>query len=149
RVAAALAEAVDGGRGRFDARCPTPDGEDRWWETVVTPVRHPGGRVVCLLATSRDVTELHGYRAADTPEPVEVCLQTSRHEVMTPLHGLRGMAALLRGTPLSPDQRAMLNSICASADALTAALAGEAEPEPAPGAELVAAPADGAPLQVL
>ncbi|MBU2292476.1 MAG: response regulator [Alphaproteobacteria bacterium] len=50
-------EAARAGRvGRFDAFCPTAKGSPRWWLTVVSPVRDQDGRVVRLLATSRDVT---------------------------------------------------------------------------------------------
>ena len=33
------------------------------------------------------------------------------HEVRTPLNGVLGMAELLSGTPLAPDQRCMLETI--------------------------------------
>lgn len=54
---AALQTARDGGVGRFTAFCPTATGRPRWWLTVVSPVREEGGRIIRLLATSRDVTQ--------------------------------------------------------------------------------------------
>lgn len=55
-LAAALVEARRGGVGHFTAQCPTAKGRIRWWQTSVSPVRDVTGKVVRLLATSRDVT---------------------------------------------------------------------------------------------
>lgn len=54
---AALEDAREGGVGRFTGLCPTVTGRPRWWLTIVSPVKDETGRVVRLLATSRDVTD--------------------------------------------------------------------------------------------
>lgn len=150
RVTAALTAAAAGRTGRFEARCPTSAGADRWWETVVTPVSAAGGRIVCYLATSRDITELHGFRTAGaTPAPAAVRLDSIQHDLLTPLHGLRGMIALLRGTPLNAEQQAMLNSVCASADALATALDVEEEPVAAAAPDVAGRTTAGRAPQVL
>ena len=57
KVAEALVRARAGLTTRFDGRCPTLEGRDRWWEVQVRPVR--GG--TCLpqrvIVVSHDITE--------------------------------------------------------------------------------------------
>jgi PAS domain S-box-containing protein len=55
-VEGALEEARAGRTASFRAFCPTARGAARWWETTVAPIHAPDGRVLRLLATSRDVT---------------------------------------------------------------------------------------------
>jgi len=53
----AVARAVGGEVSSFQAFCPTLKGTPKWWEVTVSPVRDAdGGRVVRLLAVSRDIT---------------------------------------------------------------------------------------------
>ena len=52
----ALNKALAGGSSSFRALCPTAKGNVRWWDTTVSPVLDEGGRVVRVLAASRDVT---------------------------------------------------------------------------------------------
>lgn len=57
---AAVARAAAGSVARFSADCPTAKGTLKHWDVVVSPVHEPGGRLVSLLAISRDVTrEVH------------------------------------------------------------------------------------------
>jgi PAS domain S-box-containing protein len=58
-IDAALALARAGGTGQFTAYCPTALGSPRWWEVMVTAVHEEGGRLLNLLAVSRDVTATH------------------------------------------------------------------------------------------
>lgn len=58
-VRVAIASALDGGMGRFNAFCPTAKGAPRWWDVVVTPIRDEAGTVRNLLAVSRDVSAVH------------------------------------------------------------------------------------------
>jgi PAS domain S-box-containing protein len=58
RLAADAVAAASAGRvGRFSEFCPTCRGTPKWWDVTVTPLRDGAGRVVRLLAVSRDVTE--------------------------------------------------------------------------------------------
>ena len=59
-VEQALRTALAGEASAFRAQCPTARGEPRWWDTTVSPIlseeRGDEGRVIRVLATSRDVT---------------------------------------------------------------------------------------------
>ena len=52
-----LAQSRAGGVGSFQAFGPTPQGQPKWWDTVITPMTDARGQVVRLLAVSRDITE--------------------------------------------------------------------------------------------
>ena len=54
-VEQALRAAMSGQAAAFRASCPTAKGDPRWWDTTVSPILE-GGRVIRVLATSRDVT---------------------------------------------------------------------------------------------
>jgi PAS domain S-box len=56
-VTAAIKEALAGRIGNFHAFCKTFKGTPKWWDVVVSPIRNADGKVVKLLASSRDVTE--------------------------------------------------------------------------------------------
>lgn len=53
----AMAAAREGRVSSFEAFCPTALGTPRWWHVTVSPVRDGRGRVVRVLANSRDITE--------------------------------------------------------------------------------------------
>ena len=53
-----VAKAVGGEVSSFEVHCPTVKGTPKWWEVAVSPVREAdGGRVVRILAVSRDITD--------------------------------------------------------------------------------------------
>jgi PAS domain S-box-containing protein len=54
-VEEALRSAMSGQAAAFRAQCPTAKGHLRWWDTTVSPILDDG-RVIRVLATSRDVT---------------------------------------------------------------------------------------------
>jgi PAS domain S-box-containing protein len=54
-VEQALRRAMAGEASAFRAVCPTAKGHLRWWDTTVSPILDEG-RVIRVLATSRDVT---------------------------------------------------------------------------------------------
>jgi PAS domain S-box-containing protein len=51
----ALRTALAGEAAAFRAVCPTAKGDPRWWDTTVSPILDEG-RVIRVLATSRDIT---------------------------------------------------------------------------------------------
>ena len=53
----AVAQARNGGRGRFQVLMRTGAGLMKWFDAVVTPITDGNGTVVQLLAVSRDITE--------------------------------------------------------------------------------------------
>ncbi len=61
-VEAALAQARDGGVGKFSSSAPSKSGRPRWWDVTVTRIDGDGGGLEGLLAMARDVT---GVRQAD------------------------------------------------------------------------------------
>ena len=54
----ALAEAVAGRTGHFEAFCPTAKATPKWWDVIVTPVHGADGRLEKILSISRDITEV-------------------------------------------------------------------------------------------
>lgn len=54
-VEQALRAAMGGQAAAFRAICPTAKGDPRWWDTTVSPILEEG-RVIRVLATSRDIT---------------------------------------------------------------------------------------------
>ncbi len=49
--------AKEGEVGRFQGYNPTAKGTPRWWDVSITPIKGAKGRIVSLLAISRDITE--------------------------------------------------------------------------------------------
>jgi PAS domain S-box-containing protein len=54
---AAIEQAKASGFGVFQAYGPTPQGQAKWWDTVITPMSDAQGQVWRLLAISRDISE--------------------------------------------------------------------------------------------
>jgi PAS domain S-box-containing protein len=42
---------------RFQGFCPTMSGKPKWWDVIIVPVENSEGKIVNLLAVSRDITE--------------------------------------------------------------------------------------------
>ncbi len=59
KVRAAMAAALGGGAGHFDAFCPTAKGTPKWWDVLVTPIYGEDGKLAKLLSVSRDITDAH------------------------------------------------------------------------------------------
>lgn len=62
-VDAALAKVGSGEATRFEALCPTLQGEPKWWDVTVAPILGGQGTVDKIIAVSRDITERHHYEA--------------------------------------------------------------------------------------
>jgi len=78
---AAVAQAREGGVGRFTGCNRGSDGSEKWWDVAVTPVRGDAGRPTALLAISRDVTEQR--------RSVERARWAAGHDAMTGLPNRR------------------------------------------------------------
>lgn len=59
RVRKAIAVAREGRHDRFQGFCPTLSNRRKWWDVIVAPVRDDAGKVVRVLAISRDITRAH------------------------------------------------------------------------------------------
>jgi len=57
-AAAAVAEARNGGIGRFQGFCPTHKGTPKWWDVVISPLPGLDGRPERLVSVGRDITEI-------------------------------------------------------------------------------------------
>jgi PAS domain S-box-containing protein len=54
---AAVEEARSGGIGRFQGFARTVDGQDKWWDVIVSPIRGADGKPERLLGMARDITQ--------------------------------------------------------------------------------------------
>ncbi len=52
----AVAKALSGENSRFEAFCPTPKGDPRWWDVSVAPLRDNDGLLKGLISVSRDIS---------------------------------------------------------------------------------------------
>jgi hypothetical protein len=105
------------------------DGRPIWVETSLTPLLDDDGRLQAMIAIERDIGEAKAreealaaaIRQADAARAArDAFLATISHEIRTPMNGVIGTADLLLETPLTESQRALVQTITASGDALLA-----------------------------
>ncbi len=115
---------ADGVR-RMEAQVRSVDGRVRWFAFVEMPVAH--GDAMHWLQAGRDVTaRVEAIRSRDAAleraESASVAksrfLATVSHEMRTPLNGILGMAELVLGTALNPEQRTYVEAVRTSGGAL-------------------------------
>lgn len=111
-----------------DVAIRTPAGT-KWFSWIELSVRDKLSKAVSHRAIARDITdrkraELAANRARERAEHASQAksrfLATVSHEIRTPMNGIMGMAKLLGGTKLSPEQTTYIGAISTSATALLA-----------------------------
>ncbi len=104
-----------------------PDGSIVWLSISGQPYFGPDGTFMGYRGVGSDITRLKETEAAlrHAKTSAEVAskaksdfLATMSHEIRTPMTGVIGMAQLLLGTPLAPDQQHQVETIISSGTAL-------------------------------
>jgi PAS domain S-box-containing protein len=112
------------GISSYDEAIVTPYGV-RWISWHETAIAGPYGAEI--QSVGRDVTERMiaeralaetRMRAVAASEAKSRFLATMSHEIRTPLNGVLGMADLLAGTPITPEQRTYVDAVKTSGEAL-------------------------------
>lgn len=112
---------------RGESRYVRKGGEVVWVQKTTTVLHDPDGRPSSRLVMVEDITarkeaeeELRRAKVAaeSANQAKSQFLASVSHEVRTPLTGILGMAELLHGTTLSPEQRGYLEMLRASAGIL-------------------------------
>jgi PAS domain S-box-containing protein len=108
----------DDGARMMDECLVTPSGERwiAWVETTLVPGRGQAevlrvGRDITERVNSQIVLEEARRKAEAASSAKSRFLATVSHEVRTPLNGILGMAGLLSGTSLTPEQRSYVEAV--------------------------------------
>jgi two-component system, sensor histidine kinase and response regulator len=91
-----------------------PDGRESWSAVTKVPVYNRHGTITGIVGLSRDISKLKEAEEA-LEQARDAALEHARvkseflanmsHEIRTPMNAIVGMADLLLGTPLAPEQR--------------------------------------------
>lgn len=95
RVRDGVRRARAGETVRFEAPWPTPDGEPRWWDVNVGPIRDPDGEMRGLVSIAREITTI--VAARETAEAMAAEMAHRLRNAYTVTSALLSAAA--RGDP--------------------------------------------------
>jgi signal transduction histidine kinase/CheY-like chemotaxis protein len=97
-----------------------PNGDPIWLLTTKAPFRDADGKVIGLVGSGRDITELRRAREAAeaAARAKSEFLANMSHEIRTPMNGVIGMTGLLLETDLTPEQWEYTEIVRKSAEAL-------------------------------
>jgi PAS domain S-box-containing protein len=62
QIGMGIEAALRGETHRFEGRCPTASGVEKWWDVFIAPVRDDAGELAAIIATSRDITAAYQLR---------------------------------------------------------------------------------------
>ncbi|MHA6289396.1 sensor histidine kinase [Maricaulis sp. CAU 1757] len=101
-------------------------GKHRWFRLRGTAVRNPDGEATRLVGAMTDIHDLVEARqqATEASRAKSKFIATMSHEVRTPMNGILGMSTLLSTTPLTHEQREMVELIEQSGQSLLEILNG-------------------------
>jgi two-component system sensor histidine kinase/response regulator len=106
---------------------PLADGSEYWSLSTKVALRDSAGEVIGLIGINRDITErkkmeeeLRKAReiAEQAMKAKSAFLANMSHEIRTPLNGVVGMSELLADTPLTDEQRDMVDTVILSSHSL-------------------------------
>ncbi|TVR17903.1 MAG: PAS domain S-box protein, partial [Planctomycetota bacterium] len=110
-------------QGEFYNLCK--DGSPYWEAATIAPVRDTQGTITHYVSIKEDITERKAIqqeiqqarlRAEAASKAKSRFLANMSHEIRTPMNGVMGMAELLLGTTLNPQQRQWAETIITSAE---------------------------------
>ncbi|MEY4540561.1 MAG: hypothetical protein RLZZ306_2318 [Bacteroidota bacterium] len=119
-------EAFKGDQQHFEVQLDSPDGEEKWVEVFLNPIK-TNGNIEEVSGIGRDITNLKKYqqdivKAKDEAERSlkvkERFLANMSHEIRTPMNGVIGMIDLMIDTPLNEEQKDYVQTIRKSSETL-------------------------------
>ena len=118
--------AFKGEQQHFEVQLDSPDGEEKWVEVFLNPIKN-NGNIEEVSGIGRDITNLKKYqqdivKAKDEAERSlkvkERFLANMSHEIRTPMNGVIGMIDLMIDTPLNDEQKDYVQTIRKSSETL-------------------------------
>jgi PAS domain S-box-containing protein len=118
--------AFKGDQQHFEVQLDSPDGEEKWVEVFLNPIKN-NGNIEEVSGIGRDITNLKKYQQdiVKAKEEAERSLKVKdrflanmSHEIRTPMNGVIGMIDLMIDTPLNEEQKDYVQTIRKSSETL-------------------------------
>jgi len=118
--------AFKGVQQHFEVQLDSPDGEEKWVEVFLNPIKN-NGNIEEVSGIGRDITNLKKYQQdiVKAKEEAERSLKVKdrflanmSHEIRTPMNGVIGMIDLMIDTPLNEEQKDYVQTIRKSSETL-------------------------------
>ncbi len=124
-VEESLKKAMGGEVVNFQYESVTPKGNNKWWESVVSPIKDHKGEVVNLINISRDITERkkaeeklveYARQLKSSNQLKDLFMDIMRHDLLNPTGVISGASALIMEEDSLDEIREVLELIQRSAD---------------------------------